>query len=180
LNPDGSTLAENDDIAGSTNSRIPVSDFMTLPTTGTYTILANSFSPGATGGYSLTLSALPPPMIFTEENNSPNAFAVDSVTWVRGPFRIFDPYNFSSDQHTRVIIYTSDLGLTAPDPSLLTVQAQCVSLLVENVGPVTGVAGLNGSYVVVRLPDGLPTGPLTLTITIRDQTSNATTLSIAP
>jgi hypothetical protein len=121
------------------------------------------------------------PLILTEESNSPNAFAVDSVTWVRGPFRILDEHNFSSDQHTRVIIYTSDLGLTAPDASLLTVQANGFNLLVENVGPITGVAGLNGSYVVVRLPDGLPMGtPLTLTITLRGQTSNATTISIIP
>jgi hypothetical protein len=40
LKPDGSTLASNDDSNGGTNSRIPIpSGFLTLPTTGTYTIL---------------------------------------------------------------------------------------------------------------------------------------------
>jgi hypothetical protein len=186
LNPDGSTLVENDDTATSTNSRIPLNDFFTMPATGTYTILANAFrqpfsnDPVPTGTYSLTLSALPPPLIFTEESNAPNAFAVDSVTFVRGPFRTFAPNNFSGDQHTRVLLYTSDLGLTAPNPALLTVQANGVPLTVENVGPITGVAGLSGSYVVVRLPNGLPTGTLTLTFTSRGQTSNATTINIIP
>jgi hypothetical protein len=180
LNPDGSTLASNDDTSTSTNSRIPINDFIVLPTTGTYTILANSFSPGATGHYSLTLSGLPAPLIFTEENNSPNAFAVDSVTWVRGPFSVLDANNFSGDQHTRIILYTSDLGLNAPNASLLTVQTNGVNLPVENVGPITGVAGLSGSYVVVRLPSGLPTGALTLTFTSRGQVSNGTTINIVP
>jgi hypothetical protein len=179
LNPDGSTLASNDDSNGGTNSRIPItSGFITLPTTGTYTILANSFEAGATGSYSITLSGVP--LIMIEESNSPSAFAVNSVTFVRGPFRILDEHNFSVDQHTRVLLYTSDLGLTIPNASLLTVQANGVPLTVENVGPITAVAGLNGSYVVVRLPDGLPTGTLTLTLTYRGQTSNATTIGIIP
>ena len=56
LNPDGSVLAINDDGGGVTNSRIPPGGSLTLPTTGSYTILANSFDAGATGAYSLTLN----------------------------------------------------------------------------------------------------------------------------
>jgi hypothetical protein len=49
---------QNDDGGGGTNSRIPAgSGFITLPATGTYSILANSFSTGETGSYALTLSA---------------------------------------------------------------------------------------------------------------------------
>ncbi|MGH9873235.1 MAG: Calx-beta domain-containing protein [Pyrinomonadaceae bacterium] len=56
LHPDGSIFADDDDGAGGSNSRIPPgSGLITLPTTGTYAILANSFSPGATGSFSLTL-----------------------------------------------------------------------------------------------------------------------------
>ncbi len=50
LASDGSRLAENDD-AVRTNSRIIV----TLPTTGTYRLLANSYAAGETGNYSLTI-----------------------------------------------------------------------------------------------------------------------------
>ena len=57
LKPDGSELTHDDDGAGGTDCRIPAgSGFVTLPTTGTYTILANSFSPGETGPYTLTLN----------------------------------------------------------------------------------------------------------------------------
>ena len=35
---------------------------------------------------------------------------------------ILDDLNFSADHHTRVIIFTSNLGLTQPNPAVLTVQ----------------------------------------------------------
>lgn len=60
LNPDGSILAADDDGGGGTNSRIPAgAGFFTIPAAGTYTILANSFDPGVTGSYSLTLAESP-------------------------------------------------------------------------------------------------------------------------
>ena len=60
LNPDGSILASDDDGNGGTNSRIPPgSGLITLPTTGTYVIRANSFSPGESGGFTLTLDGPP-------------------------------------------------------------------------------------------------------------------------
>lgn len=53
--PDGSFIAEDDDGDG-TNSRIPPDGgFITLPLSGTYTILATSFNPDVTGGYTLSL-----------------------------------------------------------------------------------------------------------------------------
>ncbi len=61
LRPDGSTLGSDDDGGGGTNSRIPTgSGFLTLPTTGIYTIYASSFSPNTTGTYSLTLTGQNP------------------------------------------------------------------------------------------------------------------------
>ncbi len=56
LRPDGTLLADDDDGGDGLNSRIPAeSGTLTLPVTGTYKILANSFSPNVTGSYSLTL-----------------------------------------------------------------------------------------------------------------------------
>ena len=63
---------------------------------------------------------------------------------------------------------------------MLSVQANGVNLPVENVGAVTGVTGLNGSYIVVRLPDGLPAGNLSLTVTARGLTSAVAILPIGP
>ena len=51
LLPDGSVLSQNDDGEEGTNSNIAI----TLPTTGTYTILANSYEAGETGRYTLTV-----------------------------------------------------------------------------------------------------------------------------
>lgn len=54
--PGGSLIASDDDGGGGTNSRIPASSgFFTLPSTGTYTILASSYFANATGNYTLFL-----------------------------------------------------------------------------------------------------------------------------
>lgn len=122
------------------------------------------------------------PVIFTEQGTG-NAAAINSVTYVRGPFKILDPHNFSADGHTRITVFTSSLGLVSPpipQTSTLSVQANGVNLPVEYVGTATGVPGMNGSYIIVRLPDGLPTGDLSLTITLRGVTSQAGILQIVP
>ena len=120
-------------------------------------------------------------MIFIEEGAANRAVAFDSVTHVRGPFRILTNNNFSVDGHTRLIIFTSSLGLSQPDPSLLTVQAAGFPLPVEYVGTWTGVPGLDASVIVVRLPDGLPPGDLPLTVILRGvMSSNAPTITISP
>ena len=125
-------------------------------------------------------TANPTPSIIIEQGTVDRAVALDSVTFVRGPFPILTDHNFSADHHTRLIIFTSDLGLTQPNPSVLTVQASGFDLTVENVGPITGVVALDASYIVVRLPDGLPSGDLPMTVTLNGSTSNIAMLSISP
>jgi hypothetical protein len=122
----------------------------------------------------------------TEEGATGKAAAVDSVTFVRGPFPIMSFLNFSSDHYTRVILFTSPLGLTQPDASKLTVTAGGVAgatpLTVEAVGTVTGVTGLSASYIVVKLSSNLPSGgdfPLTVTL-FGVPSSNHPTLGISP
>jgi hypothetical protein len=147
----------------------------TSPRTGTMTV--------ARGTVTVMQDGAPnaPPNILIETGTVNRAVAVDSVTLVHGPFSIFDDHNFSADRHTRVIIFTSDLGLSQPDSSILTVRAGVFPLTVENVGTVTGVPGLSASFIVVRLPDGLLTGDLPLTVTLRGVgSSNNPTISIKP
>jgi len=123
-----------------------------------------------------------PPGIFAEDGTS-TASAINSVTFVRGPFKVLDSHNFSLDGHTRITLFTSALGINAPpipQTSTLSVQANGINLPIENVGPITGVAGLTGSYIIVRLPDALPTGNLSLTVTVRGLTSAVTVLPIEP
>lgn len=58
LDADQNVVEDDDDGGGGTNSRIPAtSGFLTLPTTGTYIIVANSFSGGETGAYTLRLTS---------------------------------------------------------------------------------------------------------------------------
>ena len=124
----------------------------------------------------------PTPVIYTEEGTT-NAAAMTAVTLLRGPFQMVDPYNFSVDGRTRITLFTSNLGIISPPvppTSTLSVQANGVNLPIENVGPITGAGMPAGSYIIVKLPDGLPKGSLSLTVTLRGLTSAVTILPIAP
>ena len=90
----------------------------------------------------------------------------------------------TADGHTRIIIFTADLGLPAgpwkPEYALR-VQVPGISLPIEAVGPLSGVAGLTGTYIVVRLVDGMPTGALPLSVLFHGVSSNnSSTLNIVP
>ena len=94
-------------------------------------------------------------MIFVEAGTN-NLAAVDSVSFVRGPFALTNTGNFSSDQRTRIIFFTADLGLAQtanPNINTLSVQIGGTSYPVETVGPNT-VTG--GSQIIFRLPDLSP------------------------
>jgi uncharacterized protein (TIGR03437 family) len=67
--------------------------------------------------------------------------------------------------------------MTQPNAAKLAVQAAGIPLTVETVGPVTG---FDGSYVIVRLEDGLPAGDVQVTITLQGVTSSAGIITIAP
>jgi len=103
-------------------------------------------------------------------------------TFVRGPFPLSNSHNFSADQRTRLLLFTSNLGLTQADlndPSVLVVELAGVNLPVENVGAFA-LPELPSSYIVVRLPDNLPAGVLQLKIKLRGVTSNTATINISP
>ena len=103
------------------------------------------------GAFELQAAA---PILFIEHGN--DLAAVDSVTWVRGPFALSNSHNFSSDQRTRIVFFSTDLGFTQPtqpDINTLSVQIGGNTYAVDGVGRnSTGC----GSYVVFRLPDLAP------------------------
>ena len=146
----------------------------------------NVSSPSSTTG-TITPDA---PVVFTEEGNPSFAVAIDSVTFVRGPFRLTNEWNLTpSDRATRIILITSNLGMTQADlaTGILTVNVAGYAnpLPIENVGPITGVPGLSASYIIVKLPADLPNpspGPnnLTLTVKMGSASSNVTLISITP
>ena len=121
-----------------------------------------------------------PTAIYTVTGTTANAAVINSVTFLREPFKILDSHNFSLDGRARIILFTSTLGITSPPiPQMptLSVQANGINLPIENVGL---LSGMNGSYIIVRLSQGLPAGHLSLTITRRGVTSGVTILSVVP
>lgn len=55
--PDGSKVGENnDEVPGNNNARIQ----LTAPSSGTYTVFANTYRPGESGAYTLTIRATEP------------------------------------------------------------------------------------------------------------------------
>jgi outer membrane protein assembly factor BamB len=114
------------------------------------------------------------PRLITDDDN--HAIAVDSVTLVRDPFSVVGSHNFSSDQRTRVMIFTSNLGLKQPSSDLL-VTAGGIPLTVEAVGTLAGVPGM--SYIIVKL-DPMLSSNVSVSVTFRGLTSNAGVLSISP
>jgi hypothetical protein len=170
-------IAANDDFNGTLQSGIG----FTAQSGVTYHVAVDGFG-GATGSVLLTWNMVTStaPVIFIEQGTTNRVAALDSVTWLRGPFRVLNFFNFSPDSHTRVIFFTSDLGLTQADSTQLTVRAAGISLPVESVGPYLPLGGVNTSFIVVRLPDGLPPGDLPLVVTLRGvSSSNSPTLAIS-
>jgi probable HAF family extracellular repeat protein len=144
---------------------------------GNYDVSATINDANYQGSASGTLVIhIPAPVLVLEEGSTTQLAAIDSVTFGRGPFRITSFFNFSADHHTRILFFTSNLGMTQPDAAKLTVQAAGIPLTVEAVGSVTG---FGGSYLIVRLEDGLPTGDVQVTITLQGVTSSAGIITIA-
>lgn len=96
------------------------------------------------------------PSVLIEEGTVNRALALDSVTQARGPFPIVGANNFSVDQRTRVMLFTTNLGLNPGQEAQVKVRVQGVPLLVERVGPLAGVS--NASYIIVKLDNSTPVG----------------------
>lgn len=114
------------------------------------------------------------PRLLTDSNN--RAIAVDSVNFVRDPFSVASLHNFSSDQRTRIMIFTSNLGLSQPTADL-SVLAGNIPLTVEAVGTLAGMPDI--SYIVVKLDPAL-TGNVQVSVIFRGVTTNAGVISIGP
>jgi V8-like Glu-specific endopeptidase len=85
IGPDGRVLARDDNGGGGTNSRIPPgSGYYTLPSSGTYTIEVTSYSPNATGSYTLRLYA-PSPSVCIPGNQVDRSFFAAVVHQLQNP-----------------------------------------------------------------------------------------------
>jgi len=185
-------IKKNDDIPDVPGQPHQVTSSVTFPASAgaVYRIAVDGYDNGGSGGdmgplklnWTESNCTEPPPTLLTEEGTN-RAVALDSVTFVRGPFSKTGLHNFSSDHITRVMLFTSNLGL-GPSGNLtgvLSVQVQgasLVSLVIERVDAVPGLTGI--SYIIVKL-DGAPLGTnLPLTVTLRGAISNTATIDIGP
>jgi glucose/arabinose dehydrogenase len=115
--------------------------------------------------------------VLINEPNIDSAVALDSVTLVRDPFSLSNPFNFSSDQRTRLMLFGMNLDLQqGENSSAVTARLEDASqnvfpLTVEFVGKVPGFDWL--TEIVVRLPDNTPVNQtLNVSVTLRGKTSN--------
>ncbi len=108
--------------------------------------------------------------VLISEPNTDSAVALDSVTLVRDPFSLSNPFNFSTDQRTRLMLFgmNVDSEVTA---RLEDASQNVFPLAVEFVGKVPGFDWL--TEIVVRLPDNTPVNQtLNVSVTLRGKTSN--------
>jgi len=149
-----------------------------------YFYRVRAYNTGGTSGNSNTINvttSMTGPTIFVDSVTGELA-ALDSVSLVRGPFTLIDNHNFGSDNHTRILFFTTDLGLPQtfnPNTGTLSVQLDGGgNLPVESVGP---NAVIGGSYIVFRLPDSLTPGLHSLGIRLNAANStNTPTFTISP
>jgi beta-glucanase (GH16 family) len=124
------------------------------------------------------------PVILVEEGSN-HAFALDSVTLTSHPFHFTNPNNFSGDQRTRLSLLVANIDLLPGDQaSIVTAQAKDAqnNTFVLPVEAVVKVPNFNWlTQVIVRLPDQLANlNQVTVTVTCREQTSNAAIIQIVP
>ena len=175
--PDGTILESDDDGGGGTNSRIPAgSGFFTLPTTGVYTILANSFSPNVTGTYALTLStqgaggACPSTAIAFGQTINGNLSNTDCTL---SDNSFFDSYTFNGTAGQSISIsmtsgtFDTYLLLFRPDGTLLAEDDDGGVSLNSRIPPESGTLTLpvTGTYKILANSFAASiTGPYSLTL----------------
>ena len=116
------------------------------------------------------------PMLVTE-TGSDIAIALDSFTMLSEPFSLTNPFNFSSDHRTRLMLFAMNMDLLpGENSSAVTVRAEDAGmttfpLAVEFVGKVPGLDQF--TQIVVRLPDNTPSGQsLFVSAMLRGLTTN--------
>ena len=130
-----------------------------------------------------TFTIAPPSLILFTEPNSERAIALDSVILVRDPFLISTTTNLSSDQRTRIMIFSPNLSLMPADNfSSVSAQAEdrqhtIYPLTVEFIGKIPQYDWL--AQIVVRLPDKLGSvDALWVSIGYRGAVSNKALISL--
>ena len=141
----------------------------------------SSFSSNQTANFTATLAPGAP--ILVSEETSTRAIALDSVVWMRDPFRLNSSVPWGVDGRTRVMLFTMNFDLLPGENlSVITADAEDAShriypLTVEYVGKVPGYDWLD--CMIVRLNDNMgDIGDVLIRITARGFSSNRVRLGI--
>lgn len=169
LGPQDQELAQDDDGAGEKNARI----VLTLPTNGTYTLLANSYEARESGSYSLNVSATDPGATPPAESRSlilqeQGALAMgDSV--LPSDNSLYDEYTFEgrAGQSVTITLESSDfdtyVALFAPNGRLVGENDDRSDS--DNNATLTVTLPVSGRYrVIVNAYDSTGQGRYTLTV----------------
>jgi hypothetical protein len=115
--------------------------------------------------------------------NTNRAIAIHSVRFNREPFTVTTPVNLSSDQHTRIMLFGTNLELLSGETlSAITVRAtdargQVYNLPVEQLVKFANLSGL--SSLIVKLPDDSTiNGDLAINVSLRGAVSNTVFVAI--
>ncbi len=131
---------------------------------------------------------IPPPLavgpVLITEVGTARAVALDSVTLMRDPLPVLTAYNFSSDRHTRALFFVGNIDPVAlanglPVTVQLTAgQGRVLVLTPESSNPVANLAGV--AQLIVRLPDELGGGDVSVRVTVNGVLSNSAACTIKP
>ena len=183
-------VAQNDDIPDVSGQPHQVTSAVSFSVVAgnVYRIVVDGFDNGNDGGDMGPLkldwfqsSCDEPARFLIPENSNPNLIAaIDSVTFVRGPFHINNANNFSSGQRTFIMFFINGLSYTPADnPDIVTVQAGPWGLFPSGIGALTG-RGFSATYVIAALPPGMPAGDYPMRVVVHGvPCSNSPLLSIA-
>ena len=124
------------------------------------------------------------PFLLLEENSN-SAIAVDSVSLLRYPFPVSTVPNYSTDGHTRLMLFAMNVEMQAGENvSMITAEAEdsqhiVYPLVVEYAGAVPNLKAL--TQINVRLPANLSNAAnVMVSIKVRGVESNKVLVSIRP
>ncbi|HVQ38730.1 MAG TPA: hypothetical protein VMS31_14425 [Pyrinomonadaceae bacterium] len=189
-------IGEGQSFAGSTQVKnwgndSPIYATLPFPALVGQFITATAIDPlGNTSEFSqcmvVTDTAPPPPTVPTPAlltaAGSEEVLALESVTFLRGPFPVEMESGVGGERRTRVMLFAANVELLSGEGTeAVTVQAedplhQSYALPVEFVGKVPNYDLL--TQLVVQLPEVVPVGDLRVSVTVHGKTSNQVTLRL--
>jgi len=181
-----SATAQTDDKGAASFASLPTGSYSITPAKTNYTFTPpnktfGSLSTNQTADFIARVTSGAP--ILISEETSTRALALDSVSWLRDPFRLNSPVPWGVDKRTRVMLFIMNFDFQpGEDSSIVKADAEDAShrlypLTVEYVGRAPGSFWLNS--VIIRLNDDMgDLGDVLVRVTVRGVSSNRVRLGI--